>query len=466
MSVSSIRFGTDGWRALIAEECTFENVGAVASALAAYINKHEKQRARNGVIVGYDTRFLSADFARKAAELIAGAGIPVLWNEKPTPAPVVAWTTRERKLAAGVLVTAGHNGAKWNGIKIFSPSGAPASTDLTNAVEAVLGRRAAVRVKAAGIESFDPCPAYLDQLRRLIDFDLIRGRRGTIVYDAMNGTGSGYVNTLLKECGWKVTVIRDDPDPLFGGTPPDPSEPESHAALQAAVAKKGADIGLATDVDASRFGVVDTNGTYLAPNRVLSLVYLHLLEYRGLRGPVVKSAPTTGLLDAIAANFGERAIETPVGFKWVGAAMEEQAALFGAEESGGLTVSGHCPARDAVLAALLIAEIWALHGGALGEVYKKAAKRFGAPHSHRIDVNLSHEQKTALMAKMKSAPPSVLAGLQVSEVLVQGGVKLNFEDGGWMMLRVSGTEPLVRVYMEAPSTKGLKQLRKAAQVLV
>ena len=466
MAISNIRFGTDGWRATIAEDYTFENVRAVSAALAVYLQRHETEKAKNGVAIGYDTRFLSAEFARCAADTIAAAGVPVLLADRDSPTPAIAWATRSRELASGIMITASHNPPKWNGFKFFTPAGGPADRDATDALESVIGRnRGGRKPQPAEVTLFDPRPALVEQLHQVVDFDLLKSVRGTAVCDCVHGTGRGYVNALLKECGWKVTTIRENPDPMFGGVLPDPANPACHITLQEAVQKKNADIGLANDPDADRFGVVDSNGDYLTPNQVLALVYVHLLEHRGLRGPVARTLPTTGLLDAIAAKYGQKVIETPVGFKWLGDAIENKGALLGGEESGGMSIIGHYPGKDGVLADLLLAEIWALHRQPLGDVYKKIMRRFGTFYSTRIDLHLTEDAKNEMMARLLKKKPKEVAGVAVKSVVTTDGIKLKLADNSWLLMRPSGTEPLVRVYMEASSNKRLKELQKAAQAL-
>jgi alpha-D-glucose phosphate-specific phosphoglucomutase len=458
-----LRFGTDGWRALIARDYTFDNVQALSIALAAYLHKFQKEKVQNGVAIGYDTRFLSADFARATADTLAQNGIPVLLSDRDSPTPAIAWATRSKNLATGIMITASHNPPEWNGFKFFNPLGGPADRDMSNAVEAVFGRKFNHKMAPANVTLFDPRPALVEQLHNVIDFDALKKAKGTVVYDAVYGTGRGYVDAILKECGWKVTAIRNNPDPMFGGILPDPANPECHKTLQEAVLKKGADLGLANDPDADRFGIVDSLGQYLTPNQVLALVYVHLLEVRGLRGPVARTVPTTGLLDAIAAKYDQSVIETPVGFKWLGSAIEEKGALLGGEESGGLSIIGHYGGKDGVLADLLLAEIWATHRKPLSEVYKGILKKFGSFHSTRIDLHLSEDAKKKLMKRMKEEAPKEVAGSKVKDVVTLDGIKLNLEDGSWLLMRPSGTEPLVRVYMEASSLKRLKEIQSAAE---
>jgi phosphomannomutase len=252
---------------------------------------------------------------------------------------------------------------------------------------------------------------------------------------------------------------------MFGGMLPDPANPKCHITLQETVLAKKADIGLANDPDADRFGAVDSEGNYLTPNQVLALVYVHLLEHRGLRGPVARTVATTHLLDDIAKKYGQEVIETAVGFKWLGAAIEEQGAILGGEESGGMSIQGHLPGKDGILADLLIAEIRAVHRQPLGQVYQKLLKKFGAWHSTRIDLHLTTEAKDTLMAKMQNDAPGEIAGSKVAQVVTLDGVKLKLADDSWLLMRPSGTEPLVRVYMEARSKKRLAELTKATQSL-
>lgn len=464
MAISPIKFGTDGWRATIAEDYTFANVRVLAAALAEYLKQNEKDKAKNGVAIGYDTRFLSAEFARATAETIAAAGIPVQLANRDCPTPAVAWTTRSQNLATGIIITASHNPPKYNGFKFFKPNGGPADKETTDLVEGFLGKKAKA-APAAAITEYDPRPAFVEQLHRVIDFDLLKKAKGKAVCDCVHGVGRNYLDDLLRECGWKVTTIRANPDPMFAGMLPDPANPKCHITLQEAVNAKKADLGLANDPDADRFGIVDSEGVYITPNQVLALVYVHLLEYRGLRGPVARTVATTHLLDDIAAKYGQSVIETAVGFKWLGDAIEEQGAILGGEESGGMSIAGHTPGKDGILADLLAAEIWAVHRAPLGQVYQKLLKKFGSWHSTRVDLHLTTEAKDALMAKMQNDAPGEVAGSKVAQVVTLDGVKLKLADDSWLLMRPSGTEPLVRVYMEARSKKRLAELQKAAQGL-
>ena len=464
MKSSPVKFGTDGWRAVIAEDYTFDNVRAVATALAAHLKKNEKAKASKGVAIGYDTRFLSAEFARAAAEGIATTGIPVRLSSRNCPTPAISWTVKNNGLAGGVMITASHNPPRWNGFKFFMPNGSSADTEATRSVESLLGKKPPASQPAA-IEEFDPHPEFASQLRTVVDVNLLRKARGKAVCDCVHGVGRGYLDDFLRECGWRVTTIRGEPNPMFGGILPDPANPACHITLQEAVRKGKADLGLSNDPDADRFGIVDSTGEYLTPNQVLPLLYVHMLEHKGMSGPIARTVATTHLLNAIAQKHGQTVIETPVGFKWIAAAIEEQGAILGGEESGGLSISGHSPNKDGILADLLIAEVWAVHRQPLSEVFQKIMKKYGAFHSSRIDVHLTADAKDALMQKMQDAPPQEIAGSRVKNVVAVDGVKLNLEDESWLLMRPSGTEPLVRVYMEARSQKRLKELTRFAQTL-
>jgi len=464
MKKTAIQFGTDGWRAVIADAYTFDNLRTVAAALSVYLKKNQKQKVGAGVAIGYDTRFLSTDFARTTAQTLAEAGIPVRLSERDCPTPAIAWAVRNNGLAAGVMITASHNPPRYNGFKFMEPDGSPADKTATGAVEAVLGKKPGTSA-AAQVTEFDPHPEFARQIRNVIDFDLLKKNRGKVVCDFVHGVGRGYLDDLLRECGWRVTTIRDNPDPMFAGMLPDPANPACHITLQEAIRAKKADLGLANDPDADRFGVVDTTGEYITANQVLAMVYVHLLEHRGMSGPVARTVATTHLLDAIARKHGQEVIETPVGFKWLGAAIEEQGAVLGGEESGGLSIKGHLPGKDGILADLLIAEIWALHRKPLGEIYRDVMKKYGGYHSTRTDLHLDTATKDALMARMRDNAPAEIAGSKVANVVTLDGVKLNLEDGSWLLMRPSGTEPIVRVYLEARSKKRLGELQKATQTL-
>jgi alpha-D-glucose phosphate-specific phosphoglucomutase len=465
MKPSPIQFGTDGWRAVIADSYTFENVRALASALAAYLKKSEPEKINNGVAIGYDTRFLSPEFARAAAESFAAVGVPVKLSNRDASTPAISWAVRSGELAGGIMITASHNPPAYNGFKFFLSSGQSADKEATNGVEALLGKKPKLVATPAPIELFDPIPAYLEQLGKVVDFKLLKKNKGKVVCDFVHGVGRGMLDEALRSAGWKVTTIRAEPDPMFGGILPDPANPKCHIALQEAVLKGKADLGLANDPDADRFGVVDSKGVYLSPNQVIALLYVHLLTYRGQKGDIARTVATTHLLDNIAAKHGQKVVETPVGFKWLGAALDAGEAILGGEESGGVSIANHTLSKDGIVADLLIAEVWAVHKAPLSEIYTKLMRKYGAYYSSRIDVHLTTEAKDELMHRIEKTPPTEFAGSKVVSVVTLDGVKLNLEDGSWLLLRPSGTEPLVRVYVEARSKARLKELEKAAESL-
>lgn len=464
MKESPIKFGTDGWRATIAQEYTFENLKTVAAALAAHLQKTEKDKLQNGVAIGYDTRFLSAEFAQVAGQVLAGAGIPTKISERDAPTPAIAWAVRGGGLASGVMITASHNPPKYNGFKFIAPDGSPADKTATGAVETLLGKKLKQSTPAL-VTTFDPRPEYFKQVRRVVDFDLLKKNKGKAVCDYVHGVGREYLDALLNECGWRVQTLRAKPDPMFDGMLPDPANPKCHITLQETVKKVKADLGLANDPDADRFGVVDSNGEYISANQCLALIYVHLLEHRGLRGPIARTVATTHLLDAIAKKHGQEAIETPVGFKWIGAAIQDQGAILGGEESNGLSLVGHTPGKDGIVADLLLAEVWAVHKAPLGEIYKRLLKKYGAFYSTRTDLHLDEDSKNALMDRMRDKTPSTIAGAKVARKVLLDGIKIILDDESWLLMRPSGTEPLVRVYLEARSQKRLKELEAATKEL-
>ncbi len=467
IEVEPIQFGTDGWRAVIADTYTFDNVRVIAAALAQHVLKNQKANVPNGVAVGYDTRFLSKEFAQATAETLAQNGVPALLSDRDCPTPAIAWATRSRSCAAGIMITASHNPPKYNGFKFLLPQGRGADTDSTKSVESFLRAKSSTRIEPATVTQFDARPDFMAQLKRVIDVDLLKKAKGRAVCDFVHGAGRDYLDTFLRECGWKVTTLRGVPDPMFGGILPDPANPLCHRALQETVLKTKSDLGLANDPDADRFGAVDSTGEYISPNQILALVYLHLLEYRQMEGAVARTVATTCLLDAIARKHKQNVIETAVGFKWIGEQIDDGHAILGGEESGGLSIANHCPNKDGIVADLLIAETWAAgkNRKPLSTRYAQILKKYGAFYSDRIDVHLSADAKDKLIKTMQSAPPQSFAGAKVRNVVTIDGVKLNLEDGSWLLLRASGTEPLVRVYFEANSRGRLKELRKAASEL-
>jgi alpha-D-glucose phosphate-specific phosphoglucomutase len=461
-----IKFGTSGWRARIADTYTFANVRRLTRAIAEHFR--DAGEATRGIVVGYDTRFLSEDFAAAAAGTLAQAGVPCRLALAAVPTPTVAHAVLHHRAAAGITITASHNPAPDNGLKLSGPTGGPALPEVTRAIETRVlglddpGGLPIAEAQAAGLVALaDFAPAYLDQCRRLIDLEVIRRARLRVVVDVMYGPARGYLDRLLAEAGCEVTLLHGTRDVTFGGHPPEPAE-EHLGELIRTVRERRAHLGLATDGDADRFGVVDRDGTVLAPNPILALVLRHLLRQRGWRGGVARSVATTHLLDRLSARHGCELHETPVGFKYLGDLITQGRAMFGGEESGGMSLKGHPPEKDGILACLLAAEVTAAEGVALGAVLERLYGEVGRLLSVRVNVPLSDEVRRVLPARM-AAPPAALAGWAVTRVQTTDGLKLHLDGGAWVLVRPSGTESVARLYVEAPDAPVLEAVRADAE---
>ncbi|MBC8104127.1 MAG: phosphoglucomutase/phosphomannomutase family protein [Cytophagales bacterium] len=462
-----IAFGTDGWRAVMAREFTFDNVALVAQAIADYVNGTGK--GHKGVVIGYDARFLSDQFAALVADVLGANGIPALVPDRDTPTPVVAYTIRARDLAGAVMLTASHNPPEYNGIKFIPDYCHPALPEITDAITARIQEIQAdpSQVKTGGPtpQIIDPKPDYYAQVRRLINFDAITKANLTVVVDPLYATGRGYLSELLEAAGATVYTIHNERSPLFGGSLPEPNE-TNLKALSAMVVEKGADLGLSLDGDADRFGMVDRTGQYITNNQVISLVFYHWLKTRYDKGSVVRTVATSGMIDAIARHFGFNVLETPVGFKWVGNALNTTDAIVGGEESGGLSVKGHIPEKDGIVADLIIAEQRAVTGKSPLETLDEIKALIGDFLTTRVDIKLPDASKLALLARLRDQTPVEVAGQKVAFVSKVDGVKMVREDGSWLLIRPSGTEPLVRCYIEARSPQGVEDLKQAVHTLI
>lgn len=463
--MDTIRFGTSGWRARIGAEFTFANVRRLAAAIAQHLT--EAGDAGGGVVVGYDTRFLSEEFAGAIAETLAASDVKSFVSTRDVPTPVVAHAVPERRAAAGITVTASHNPGDDNGIKLSGPTGGPALPEVTKAIEARVARLAEPafvpldEARRRGlVENADFAPAYLAHCREIVDLAVIRQAHLRVVVDVMHGPARGYLDRLLVEAGSEVTVLHGERDVTFGGRPPEPAE-ENLGRLIATVRERGAHLGLATDGDADRFGVVDRDGTVIPPNPILALVLRHLLRHRGWRGGIGRSVATTHLLDALAASYGCQLHETPVGFKYLGDLIVQGVAIFGGEESGGMSLRGHPPEKDGILACLLVAELLAVEGGSLRSLLERLYGEVGRLVSERVNVPLSDRVRGSLPERI-AAPPDRLGEAPVVRIQTMDGLKLHFGDGAWVLVRPSGTEPVARLYIEAPDLGTLSTLRDAA----
>lgn len=471
--MNAIKFGTSGWRGILAEDFTLANVRVVTQAIADHLRAVGE--ADKGVVVGHDSRFFGERFARETARILAGAGIKAFVCDRDTPTPVIAFEILRRKAAGGINFTASHNPHEYNGIK-FSPSwGGPALPETTADIEqranAMLGEVCyrdmpldqAARVGL--VEEIDPMPAYLEALRKKVDLEAI-GRSGlTLVLDPMYGAGRGYLDALLVEAGLTVQIINGHRDPYFGGLPPEPSKTHLNDLIVRVTGNPQVALGLATDGDADRYGIVDGDGSFIEPNYILALLYDYLLRRRGEKGDAARSVATSHFVDAVAAHHGYTVRETPVGFKYIGEFIRDNQIVIGGEESAGLTVRGHVPDKDGILACLLVAEMVAVEKKGLNELLADLYRRVGEFHTGRQNLRLSPELEANYAGKMR-ALPATLAGRKVLEVVTMDGVKLLLEGSGWVLFRKSGTEPVVRVYAEARSAAALRELTDAAVAFV
>lgn len=464
---AKIAFGTDGWRAVMAREFTYDNVALVAQAIAEHVQSTGK--ASKGVVVGYDARFQAEHFAALVADVLGANGIPVLVPDRDTPTPVVAYTVRARDLAGAVMLTASHNPPEYNGIKFIPDYCHPALPDVTDAITASIQTLQAgdrpVRSGGPAPEKIDPKPDYYAHVRQLIDLNAIGAANLKIWVDPLYATGRGYLSELLSEAGCEVHTLHNERNPLFGGSLPEPNE-KNLTELSNRVRESGANLGLSMDGDADRFGMVDATGTYINANQVIALVFYHWLTTRYKTGSVVRTVATSGQIDAIARKFGFSVIETPVGFKWVGNAMRTSDAVVGGEESGGLSVKGHIPEKDGIVADLIITEQVARTGRTPLETLAELREMVGDFLTTRVDVKLTDASKQALLSRLRNETPKTLAGQSVASVSLVDGIKMVRDDHSWLLIRPSGTEPLVRCYIEARSDEGVAELKQAVHDLI
>ncbi|HKW29774.1 MAG TPA: phosphoglucomutase/phosphomannomutase family protein [Verrucomicrobiae bacterium] len=467
MNTNTIKFGTSGWRGIIARDFTFDNVRHAIQGIAEYLSKVQGPKSKV-VILGHDTRFLGREFSLAAAEVLAANGLKPLLCNRDTPTPVIAHTIRHCKAAGGINMTASHNPAEYQGLKFSTSNGAPATPDVTKQIEANIAKlqEQGWSFKGAVIgtyqcPTFDPQPDYFKQLRKLVDFAALKKAKLKVAVELEYGTGRGYLDRLLEGVGAKVTVFHGEINPLFGG-----HHPEPNAAGMADVGKfvrsGKAQIGLGLDGDADRFGIVDRDGTWLTPNQILALTLYHLKKNRGWTGAVVRTVPTSHQVDAVAELLGVKVHETPVGFKYIGALMESEPIIVGGEESGGLSVKGHVPEKDGILACLLMAELVATEKKSLGQILKELSKKIGEFYTDRINVSFAPEKKDALLAKLGSGLQNI-GEFNVEKFITTDGFKFLLPNREWVAFRASGTEPLIRCYIEAKSKANLKKLQAACR---
>lgn len=464
VGTAPIKFGTSGWRAIIGGQFTFSNARVATAAIADHVLA---AAPRATLLVGCDPRFHSELFAAQAAAVLRARGARVLLCDGFTPTPAIAFEIMRVRADGAINFTASHNPADYHGLKFSAADGGPALPEVTRDIEARAARLASSSVETEGgagagsIEHIDCREPYLKRLRELVRFPLLREAKQGFVYDALHGCGAGYLDRLLQEEGISFRAIRTDRDVLFDGTGPDVSE-ENLRPLSEAVRQDQAQAGLATDGDADRFGIVDADGSFVSPNHILALLYDYLVESRGWRLGVARSVATSHLLDAVARTHGLPVYETPVGFKYVGEYIKQDKIALGGEESAGLSIRGHVPEKDGILACLLVAEMTAARRATLREqlavLFRKAGAEFWPL---RANLHLTPEVQARTLQRLRTDPKE-FAGRRVARVNRADGLKLIFEDGSWILMRASGTEPILRVYTEAASVQDSRRLQAGA----
>ncbi len=466
--MSTIRFGTDGWRGIIGDDFTYDNVRKVACAIARYAVRAERPGA--GVLVGYDNRFGGERFARAAAETVAMSGTPVWLATEPCPSPAISLLVRQRGAAGGIMITASHNPYRWNGIKFKASYGSSALPSIVEQIERELDVVLADGVpplppRGDLIQALETRGPYLDTIEKLVDWEKLRASRLRFVADPMHGAARGLLATLLRRNGIVCDEIRGTRDPLFGGVNPEPIEPHV-AALEEAVRDGGYDAGFAADGDGDRIGAIDRDGTFVTPHQIFSILFWHLAGTRGLAGDLAKTFSTTKLLDKIAARFGRRVHEVPVGFKYICERMLEGDILLGGEESGGIGTKLYLPERDATVAALLLAEVMAWHGKTLGQLVAQLHAEFGEHHYGRVDLELRPGQKERAIEYFSAPALARVLEWPVVRREEMDGVKAYLGDIGWVMVRASGTERMLRIYSETTRPETTARVLEGVRALV
>jgi phosphomannomutase len=468
----AIKFGTDGWWGIIAQDFTFDNVRLCAQCVAEHLQ--DVNLASRNLIVGYDTRFASENFAAAAAEVITANGIKVYLCPMATPTPVISYGILDRKAAGAIIITASHNPAMWNGFKVKTEDGASAPPE----VEADLERRLpeimaqnkvkllslAEGLKQGIVEYLDLAPPYFQRITQLIDTENIRQANMNIVVDSMYGAGIGYFKSILSGANLEVIEINGERNPLFPGIQPEPIAPNL-AKLSGIVRESKASIGLATDGDADRLGAVDETGTPLTPLQIFALLALYLLEVRGERGPIIKTLTTTSMLYKLGELYNVPVYETSVGFKYVGPKMLAENALIGGEESGGFGFRGHLPERDGILAGIYLLDFMVRLNKTPSELVEYLYSRVGPHHYHRVDLEFPPAERERIIDSLAHARPNSLADIEVVKVNTIDGFHFLLADGSWLLIRFSGTEPILRIYAESHSIEEVKRLLESGRNL-
>ena len=466
--MSSIKFGTDGWRGVIAEDFTFANARIVAHAIARYVVRNED--ARKGVLVGYDHRYAADRVAAAVAEVISASGTPVWLADKPCPTPAISYLVRHRGAAGGIVITASHNPYRWNGIKYKASYGSSALPSIVAQIEQELD---AVLQKGVPplpprqnlIQPLEPQAPYLDALEKLVDWKRLRDAKFRFVFDPMHGSAAGLLPELFRRNRISCDEIRGARDPRFGGVHPEPIEPHIEA-LRLAVRAGKYDAGFCADGDGDRIGAIDRDGSFVNPHQIFALLVWHLAGTRNLPGDIAKTFSVTKLIDKLATRLGRKLHEVPIGFKYICELMLEQNILIGGEESGGIGTSLYLPERDATVSALFLAELMAWHGKSLGELLTALHAEFGEYHYGRVDLDLKPGQKEKAIAHFSNGKLDRLLDLPVVRREDMDGIKVYLGEAGWVMVRASGTENLLRVYSETSKPETTRRVLNAVTQIV
>jgi alpha-D-glucose phosphate-specific phosphoglucomutase len=468
----TIKFGTDGWRAVIGEDFTFDNVRACAQGVAEYLI--DRGTASQGLIIGYDTRFASEDFAAAVAEVAAANGIKAFLNPRAAPTPVISYAIVVKKAAGAVIITASHNPGVWNGFKYkpeYAGSASPEVTaELEKRIRKVLSSGKIERmppadgIKKGLIEYYDPQPVYLKHIAELVDLERLRRAGLKIAVDSMYGAGAGYFKSLLSGGNNEIIEINAERNPLFPGIQPEPIA-QHLTRLSKMIPEIKADVGLATDGDSDRIGVMDEKGVFITQLQVFALLALYLLEIRGERGALVKSVTTTDMIYKLGKLYSVPVFETGVGFKYLGPKMMAENALIGGEESGGFGFRGHIPERDGLLSGLFILDFMVKTGKKPSELIDYLYSKVGTHHYNRLDFHFPAEKREAVVRRLSQLKPGEIANIKVASTDTVDGWRFKLSDGSWLLIRLSGTEPVLRIYAEAGSMEKVEKLLKAGKEL-
>ncbi|ATW27726.1 phosphoglucomutase/phosphomannomutase family protein [Candidatus Formimonas warabiya] len=461
---SEIKFGTDGWRGIISDSLTFENVRVVAQAIADYlqgINQGDKV-----FVIGYDTRFLSRQYAEECARVVAANKIKVFLTDKVAPTPVVSYGVKHLQASGAIMVTASHNPAEYNGIKFKAPYGGSALPEIITEIEKNLYCKPVKimnffeALNLGIVQYFNADEPYLNQVRRFINFDLIKNANLKVVIDPMYGAGAGYVRTLLENTSVSVTEIRGEKNPGFGDISPEPIA-KNLDLLKKIVLEEQADIGLATDGDGDRLGAIDNHGSFVNSHQIYALFLRYLVEQRKWSGGAVKTFSTSKMIDCLVKKYDIPVYETPIGFKYICALFLKKDILVGGEESGGIGFKNHIPERDGILSSLLLLELMAAHRKNLREILDDLMNEIGPFYYERVDLHISNERKKLVLDLLRNNTPDKIAGIDVIKVETMDGVKCHLATGGWILFRSSGTEPVVRIYVEGSSPAEVQSVLKS-----